>query len=268
MFSNFCYCILTLLIFLWLFLGDHSSLQTREGLATSSSGSRASDGISFGRIVSSGPPNGQNVSSAHRYPFAQVQPIALETGLDLVQGNTFVPAVQTGVVADQGLASGQAQGSETANAVVQGEEEENEEGRSNFSTDFVNSSSTEGNSWFSVAELMANSYPSKSRIVYLKSYKLFERFLKEKNQFVANSPPTEIQMLNYFHHLRNTLKWAPTTLWSTYARLNACVKRMYGFSMKSFVGVSACLKSFESGHRVKKASVFTPQQVLFILMHC
>jgi len=89
---------------------------------------------------------------------------------------------------------------------------------------------------------MATSYPSKSRIVYLKSYKLFERFLKEHNQFSANSPPTEIQMLNYFHHLRNDKKWAPTTLWSTYARLNACVKRMYGFSMKSFVGVSACLK--------------------------
>ncbi|EFX60572.1 hypothetical protein DAPPUDRAFT_123683, partial [Daphnia pulex] len=36
---------------------------------------------------------------------------------------------------------------------------------------------------------------------------------------------------------------------------------MFGFSMKTFVGVSACLKSFESGHRVKKSSVFTPQQI-------
>lgn len=108
---------------------------------------------------------------------------------------------------------------------------------------------------------MADSYPVKSRLVYLKSYKLFERFLKERNQFVVNCPPTEVQVLNYFHYLRNERKWAPTTLWSTYARLNACVKRMFGFSMKTFVGVSACLKSFESGHRVKKSSVFTPQQV-------
>ena len=90
---------------------------------------------------------------------------------------------------------------------------------------------------------------------------MFERFLKAKDQFEVGKSPSEEQVLNYFHHLRNDCKWAPTTLWSTYARINACVKRMFGFSMKSFVRVSETLKSYESGYKVKKAGVFSPQQV-------
>ena len=113
---------------------------------------------------------------------------------------------------------------------------------------------------------MVETFPEKSRIVYLKAYKSFERFLKSKDQFVAGSPPTEEQVLNYFCHLKNECKQAPTTLWSTYARINACVKRSYGFSLKTFVRVSEALKSFESGHRVKKASIFTPQQVVYVIV--
>ena len=136
----------------------------------------------------------------------------------------------------------------------------------NFSTAFVDHNSSEGKSWFSISELMADTFPVKSRIVYLKAYKSFERFLKAKNQFVSGVPPTEEQVLNYFHYLRFDCKWAPTTMWSTYARVNACVKRMYGFSLKSFVRVSEALKSFESGHKVKKASIFTPQQVRAVIV--
>jgi hypothetical protein len=141
-------------------------------------------------------------------------------------------------------------------------QDENEAGTSNFSTEFVDHSSTEGKGWFSISELMADTFPVKSRIVYLKAYKSFERFLKAKNQFISGAAPTEEQVLNYFHFLRHDLKWAPTTMWSTYARVNACVKRLFGFSLKKFVRVSEALKAFESGHKVKKASIFTPQQVL------
>ena len=108
---------------------------------------------------------------------------------------------------------------------------------------------------------MADSYPAKSRIVYLKAFKQYEQFLKSRNQFVADAPPTEIQMLNYFHYLRQDRKWAPTTLWSHYARINACIKRKFGFSMKTFVRVSDALKSYESGHHVKKAAIFSPQEI-------
>ena len=121
-------------------------------------------------------------------------------------------------------------------------------------------SPSEGN-WLSYGDLMSESYPAKSKIVYIKAFKLFEKFLKGRNQWVPNTCPTDLQILNYFYHLRHDLKWAPTTLWSTYARINAVMKRLYGVSLNSFTRVGDVLKSYESGHVVKKAGVFTPQQI-------
>ena len=121
--------------------------------------------------------------------------------------------------------------------------------------------SIEGKNWLSYADLISDSYPAKSRLVYLKAYKLFERFLKSNNQWQPNVAPTDLQVLNYFHYLRHSLKWAPTTLWSTYARINAVMKRVFGVSLKSFTRVSDVLKSYESGHVVKQAGIFTPQQI-------
>ena len=123
---------------------------------------------------------------------------------------------------------------------------------------------SEGN-WLSYSQLMLDSYPAKSKIIYLKAYKMFERYLKSQKQFVPDVAPTEIQILNYFHYLRHEKKMAPTTLWSTYSRVNACVKRLFGFSLKNFVRVSDVLKSYESGYKVKKASIFTPQEVRYQL---
>ncbi|EFX60517.1 hypothetical protein DAPPUDRAFT_123885, partial [Daphnia pulex] len=115
--------------------------------------------------------------------------------------------------------------------------------------------------WMSYQELMQDSYPAKSKIVYLKAYKLFERFLKARNQWTPEVAPTDLQVLNYFHHLRHDLHYAPTTLWSTYARINAVLKRLYGVSLNSYKRVSDVLKSYESGHVVKQAGIFTPQQI-------
>ena len=121
--------------------------------------------------------------------------------------------------------------------------------------------SVQGNTWLSYADLMTDSYPLKSKVVYLKAYKLFERYLKSKNQWVVNTAPTDLHVLNYFHHLRHDLKWAPTTLWSTYARINAVMKRVFGVSLNSYTRVGDILKSYDSGHVVKQAGIFTPQQI-------
>ncbi len=115
--------------------------------------------------------------------------------------------------------------------------------------------------WLSLSDLMLDSYPAKSKLVYLKSYKLFERYLKANDQWTPNAVPTEIQVMNYFHHLRNVQKFAPTTLWSTYARINAVLKRLHGVSLNSYTRVSEVLKSYDSGHVVKQAGIFTPQQI-------
>ena len=95
----------------------------------------------------------------------------------------------------------------------------------------------------------------------MKAFKLFEKFLKTRNQWELNTCPTDLQVLNYFHHLRHDLKWAPTTLWSTYARINAVMKRLYGVSLNSYTRVGDILKSYDSGHKVKRAGIFTPQQI-------
>ncbi len=120
--------------------------------------------------------------------------------------------------------------------------------------------SVEGN-WLSYADLMSNSYPIKSKVVYLQAYKALERFLKSKNQWKPNVVPTDLQILNYFHYLKNDLKWAPTTLWSTYARINAVMKRVFGVSLNSYTRVSDILKTYDSGYTVKQAGIFTPQQI-------
>ena len=121
--------------------------------------------------------------------------------------------------------------------------------------------SSEGNNWLSYSDLMTDSYPAKSKVVYIKAFKLFEKFLKSKNQWEPNTCPSDLHVLNYFWYLRHELKWAPTTLWSTYARINAVMKRLYGVSLNSFTRVGDILKSYESGHVVKRAGIFTPQQI-------
>jgi hypothetical protein len=120
----------------------------------------------------------------------------------------------------------------------------------------------EGNAeWLSYTDLMMDSYPPKSKMIYLKAYKMFERYLKSQKQFVPNVFPKDVQILNYFHYLKHTKCLAPTTLWSTYARVNACCKRLYGRSLKEYPSVTEVLKGYESGYSVKKASIFSPAEV-------
>ena len=175
------------------------------------------------------------------------------------QGAEAVHGQGAKAVHDQGVAAG------LPNFEVgQGEEHQEEEPVVN---EDLEENVSEGK-WLTYSELMLDSYPAKSKIIYLKAYKMFERYLKSQKQFVENIAPTEIQVLNYFHFLKHEKHLAPTTLWSTYSRVNACVKRLFGFSLKNFVRVSDVLKSYESGYKVKKASIFSPQEVLSIKVTC
>ena len=163
---------------------------------------------------------------------------------------------------DEGGADlGQGAATEEEGAEEEGAEEEGADVDQPLEGPSGHSDSNSEGKWLTYSELMLDSYPAKSKIIYLKAYKMFERYLKSMKQFVPNLAPTEIQILNYIHYLKHEKNMAPTTLWSTYSRVNACVKRLFGFSLKSFVRVSDVLKSYESGYKVKKASIFTPQEV-------
>ena len=119
--------------------------------------------------------------------------------------------------------------------------------------------------WLTYEEMMNETYPSKSKEIYLSAYRNFEIYLKSENQFVANVVPTETMMLNYFRYLYTIKGWAATSLWSQYSRLNGVLKRRFKFSLKLFPSVTDLIKSYEVGHLVKKASVFSPQQENIII---
>ena len=124
-----------------------------------------------------------------------------------------------------------------------------------------NGSHTEGNKdWLSYKELMETTYPAKSRKTYLTAFVTLERYLKSKGQFNRDSPPNQLSLLNYFHFLRTKKGWQPTTLWSHFSRINAVMKRSWGVNLTKYPRLTDLLKGYESGHRVKKASVFSPQQ--------
>ncbi len=118
----------------------------------------------------------------------------------------------------------------------------------------------QGKNWHSYETLMKETYPAKSKIVYLKAYSEFERYLKKEKEFKPNVLPSELSFLNYFYYLKHDKKWGATTIWSHYSRLNAVTKRKFGFSLNTLTSISDLLKSYSAGYRVKKSSVFTPQQ--------
>ncbi len=114
--------------------------------------------------------------------------------------------------------------------------------------------------WLSFDSLMEETYPAKSKEVYLKAYKNFELYLKSAKEFVPDVAPTQTQLLNYFHHLKTVHFWQATSIWSQYSRLNGVLKRRFNLSLKEFPNLTNLLKSYEVGQRVTKATVFTPQQ--------
>jgi hypothetical protein len=132
------------------------------------------------------------------------------------------------------------------------------------------SPSAEGNNWHSYETLMTETYPAKSKALYLEAYSNFEKFLKREKQFVPNVAPSELSLLNYFSYLRKIKKWVATTIWSQYSRLNAVLKRKFGLSLNTIPNITDLLKSYSSCHRLKKSSVFTPQQAswLSIVLSC
>jgi hypothetical protein len=117
--------------------------------------------------------------------------------------------------------------------------------------------------WMSYKDLMATSYPAKSCKVYLAAYISLEGYLKSIGQFDSEVAPDQLSILNYFHHLRTVKKWGATTLWSHFSRVNAVMKRSWGVNLTSYPRVTDLLKSYETGQKIKKASVFSPQEDSF-----
>lgn len=122
--------------------------------------------------------------------------------------------------------------------------------------------SSEGNFvWKSSKDINQDTYPMKSKASYREAYGLFQRFLKANGRFVEGVCPSEEDIQNYFSYLHKDRHLASSTIWCTSAKLNACLKREFGIKLQNFPCISELLKSFETGRVVKKAKIFSPQEV-------
>ncbi len=81
-----------------------------------------------------------------------------------------------------------------------------------------------GKNWMSFESLMEETYPSKSKEIYLSEFRDFELFLKSENQYAPNVVPTETMLLNYFRYLKTVKRWVATSIWSQYSRINGVLK--------------------------------------------
>jgi len=129
--------------------------------------------------------------------------------------------------------------------------------------DVTAASSSEGKfQWRTSADINQDTFPRKSKAVYKDAYIKFQRFLKANGRFVQGVAPTEEDFQNYFRFLKDDQHFVASSLWCTSAKLNACLKREFGIKLQDFPCVSELLKSFDYGHVVKKAKIFSPQEVL------
>ena len=91
-----------------------------------------------------------------------------------------------------------------------------------------------------------------------------ERYLKIWVSFKNNSPnsaefenriPEENELLDFFRHLRNDLKYSSSSMWTYYSMLNAVIKGKYGERLQKYPRITSLLKSHDTNIK-KKAPVF------------
>ena len=91
-----------------------------------------------------------------------------------------------------------------------------------------------------------------------------ERHLKIWTSSKDNSPnsveyesrtPKENELLDFFRHLRNDLKYSSSSMWTYYSMLNAVIKGKYGERLQKYPRITYLLKSHDTNIE-KKAPVF------------
>jgi len=96
-----------------------------------------------------------------------------------------------------------------------------------------------------------------------------ERYLKIWTSFKDNSPnsaeyesrtPKENELLDFFRHLRNDLKYSSSSMWTYYSMLNAVIKGKYGERLQKYPRITSLLKSYDTDIK-KKAPVFDTEDL-------
>ena len=92
----------------------------------------------------------------------------------------------------------------------------------------------------------------------------WQEFIQHQN-LNEDTPPKEDHFVEYFDYLRNTKKYASSTLWSIYSMLNNKVQLNFGFKLQKFPRITLLLKSYEAGYTRKKAKEFSKEEVMKFL---
>ncbi len=130
-------------------------------------------------------------------------------------------------------------------------------------------------------KILLETLPSKSISLYLKEWKDFTSKIGLNQQTI----PSEEDYLRYFNYLRTERKLKGSSLWSIYSRLNAVHQRRFGktfsflfatsdlyncwcFSwlgqrLQTWPRLKKYIESCRAGERVKKADVFSYDELLF-----
>ena len=109
-------------------------------------------------------------------------------------------------------------------------------------------------------EIIADINPMKSGKKYDTRWQEFVDYAE-----LNDRKPTEEDFLQFFYHLRNTKKFASSTLWSIYSMTNNKFQLNFGEKLQKFPRLTMLLKSFEAGYIRRTASVFTKEEILSFL---
>ena len=104
--------------------------------------------------------------------------------------------------------------------------------------------------------------PEKSKERSENTYRIFKNWLKEKN---ANISAVQKIVVAYFVQRNEKLK-APGSLWAEYSMLKRTIFLYDSVDISKFSILIAFLKRKNIGHRPKKSSVFTKEEISKFLL--
>lgn len=111
----------------------------------------------------------------------------------------------------------------------------------------------------SVEDILESVNPIKSKKSYDKAWEEFQIFSNKEGK------PGEDEFIQYFDYLKNTKRFASSSIWSHYSMLNNKYQLLYGEKLQKYPRITHILKSYEAGYVRKSSLFFTKQQVLEFL---
>lgn len=106
--------------------------------------------------------------------------------------------------------------------------------------------------------------PNKSKVRYKKAWKEFYQFIKMEDM-MGLYKPSLLDFQNYFIGQKEK-GISPSTLWSTFSKLNACYQASFGSKLQSDMpSLILLLKRFNEGYQRKVAAAFSAEEIWLFL---